>query len=249
MSSLSPIPIPLVQVSVLTNSHYIVLWPVIPCKRTCKLHIWTTVGPWCSFLGRIYHLKPAGRGGQKTIISTNTLPTKTTSNKIKQKKKDVFFLYNNIYIIYIYICYIYICFICMFPLNICMWSPEEGADSLEIKLQTVVNHHMGDTYWTWAHLSSPTFLFFVVVVLGVEPRAPCMPGKYPNTNHTSSLPFFLIHRHTTLLFCNKSFTLYFRLTLNWWQSSCLSLSKWQNYSPRPPCLAALIFINTLLYIF
>lgn len=28
-----------------------------PCKRTCKLHIWTTVGLCCSFLGRVYHLK------------------------------------------------------------------------------------------------------------------------------------------------------------------------------------------------
>lgn len=40
-----------------------------------------------------------------------------------------------------------------------MWRPEE---EMEMELQTVVNYHMGDIYGTWAHLSSPTFLFFIV---------------------------------------------------------------------------------------
>lgn len=35
--------------------------------------------------------------------------------------------------------------------------------------------------------------------VGVEPRAPCMPGKCPTTDHTSSLPFFLICRDNIIV--------------------------------------------------
>lgn len=71
----------------------------------------------------------------------------------------------------------------MFPLNVCMWRPEE-----EVELQTVVNYHVGDTYGTWAHLSSPTFLFFVV--LGLNPGLhACQASALPSTTPLVSLSF------------------------------------------------------------
>ena len=36
--------------------------------------------------------------------------------------------------------YVYVCFACMYICAWCLWSPEEDVESLELVIQTVVNH-------------------------------------------------------------------------------------------------------------